>query len=108
MVLLRTIYGGAVMAFIKVQKLVLDEGGKVTSGSAAVVKTVYDSTYGGKSRHWVRECLGKIVTLYAERKKYCSFLPSAAWSITIAYRTVSKRWAAKIQGLENLDCLQIL
>lgn len=56
------------MAFIKVQKLVLDEDGKVKSGSAAIVETEYDSTYSGKSRHRVRERLGKIVTLSVDRK----------------------------------------
>jgi hypothetical protein len=56
------------MAFIKVQKLVLDEDGKVKNGSAAIVETEYDSANSGKSRHRVRERLGKIVTLSVDRK----------------------------------------
>lgn len=68
MVLLRTIYEDTAMAFIKVQKLVLDEDGRVKSGSAAIVETAYDSTYSGKSRHRVRERLGKIITLSADGK----------------------------------------
>ena len=35
------------MAFIKVQKLVLSEDGKVLSGSAVIVDTVYDSSVKG-------------------------------------------------------------
>ena len=47
------------MSFIKVQKLVLSEDGKVLSGSAAIVDTIYDSSVKGRSRHKVREKLGK-------------------------------------------------
>ena len=47
------------MAFIKAQKIVRDENGVITSGSAAIVDTVYIST-GSKnhSKHIVREKLG--------------------------------------------------
>ena len=56
------------MAFIKIQKLVLSEEGKVVSGSAAIVDTVYDSSVKGRSRHIVRERLGKVVTVSPDRK----------------------------------------
>ena len=56
------------MAFIKVQKLVISEDGKVVSGSAAIVDTVYDNSVKGRSRHKVREKLGKVVTVSDDRK----------------------------------------
>ena len=52
------------MAFIKAQKVIRDEKGKITSGSAAIVDTVYVST--GKKNHSkqvVREKLGRILYL---------------------------------------------
>ncbi|MGN0906552.1 MAG: transposase [Bullifex sp.] len=56
------------MAFIKAQKLVFSDDGKVISGSAAIVDTVYDSSVKGRSRHKVREKLGKVITISADRK----------------------------------------
>ena len=56
------------MAFIKAQKLVFSDEGKVVSGSAAIVDTVYDSSVKGRSRHKVREKLGKVVTISEDRK----------------------------------------
>ncbi|MGM9768062.1 MAG: transposase [Candidatus Cryptobacteroides sp.] len=56
------------MSFIKVQKLVLSDDGRVASGSAAIVDTVYDSSVSGRSRHKVRERLGKVVTISDDRK----------------------------------------
>ena len=56
------------MAFIKVQKLVLSEDGNVVSGSAAVVDTLYDSSVKGRSRHRVRERLGKVISISDDRK----------------------------------------
>ena len=57
------------MAFIKAQKIVRDENGVITSGSAAIVDTVYIST-GSKnhSKHIVREKLGKVLYLSEDRK----------------------------------------
>ena len=57
------------MAFIKAQKIVRDENGVITSGSAAIVDTVYIST-GSKnhSKHNVREKLGKVLYLSEDRK----------------------------------------
>ena len=57
------------MAFIKAQKVVRDENGVITSGSAAIVDTVYVST-GSKnhSKHSVREKLGRVLYLSEDRK----------------------------------------
>lgn len=51
------------MAFIKTQKIIRDETGKIISGSAAIVDAVYVHT-GGKShsKQLVREKLGKVYT----------------------------------------------
>ena len=58
------------MAFIKAQKVVYDEKGNITSGSAAIVDTKYVST--GKashSQHVVREKLGRVLYLSDDRKR---------------------------------------
>ena len=58
------------MAFIKAQKVVYDEKGNITSGSAAIVDTKYVST--GKashSQHVVREKLGRVLYLSEDRKR---------------------------------------
>ena len=57
------------MAFIKAQKIIRDENGVITSGSAAVVDTVYVKT-GQKnhSKHVVREKLGKVLFLSDDKR----------------------------------------
>ena len=56
------------MAFIKVQKLVRDENGKITSGSASIIDTMYDPSRAGHSAHITRERLGKVVYISEDRK----------------------------------------
>lgn len=53
---------------LKFKKLKLDESGTVVSGSAAVVGSVYWPGSGSHSRQKVREWLGKVVSLSADRK----------------------------------------
>ena len=61
------------MAYIHVQKLVLDEDGRIKSGSASVMESVYepnkDGSKKGHSKHVQREKLGKIVWLSEDRRK---------------------------------------
>lgn len=56
------------MAFIKAQKLVYDEDGKISSGSAAVVDTIYDNTGKYHAKHKVREKLGKVLYLSQDKQ----------------------------------------
>lgn len=57
------------MAFIKAQKIVHDDSGRIISGSASLVDAVYVST-GSKahSRQRVRERLGRVLYLSEDRK----------------------------------------
>ena len=61
------------MTYIHVQKLVLDEDGRIKSGSASVMESVYepnkDGSKKGHSKHVQREKLGKIVWLSEDRRK---------------------------------------
>ncbi|MBN2861433.1 MAG: transposase [Sphaerochaetaceae bacterium] len=57
------------MAFIKVQKLVVNDDGSIRSGSASIMTTEYDSSYKGNSRHTTREKLGKVISISSDRKK---------------------------------------
>ena len=58
------------MAFIKAQKIIRDDSGRVISGSAAIVDAVYVST-GTKShsRQQVREKLGRVLYLSDDKKE---------------------------------------
>ena len=57
------------MAFIKAQKIVYDDSGRIISGSASVVDAVYVPTGGSAhSRQQVREKLGRVLYLSADRK----------------------------------------
>ena len=56
------------MAYIKTQKLVRDSAGRIISGSAAVVVTVYDPKANHHTRKIVRERLGKVLFLSEDKK----------------------------------------
>jgi len=57
------------MSFIKVQKLVTDNQGRILSGSASIVDSVYDkAAASGHSRQEVRENLGKVIRLSPDLK----------------------------------------
>ena len=61
--------GSNSMAFIKAQKVIRDETGKIKSGSAAIIDTIYVST-GQKShsKQVVREKLGRVLYLSDDHK----------------------------------------
>jgi len=90
------------MAFIKVQKLVRDEEGNVRSGSAAIVVSEYDPAVRGRSRHRVRERLGKIVTLDGEGKSGVFLSPTRG---LVAYDSVADAFSdiesgdGRVEGL---------
>ena len=57
------------MAFIKAQKIVRDDSGRIISGSASIVDTVYVRTgNSAHSRQQVREKLGRVLYLTDDRK----------------------------------------
>ena len=58
------------MAFIKAQKIIRDDSGRIISGSAAIVDAVYVST-GTKShsKQQVREKLGRVLYLSDDKKE---------------------------------------
>ena len=57
------------MAFIKSQKIVRDDSGKIVSGSAAIVESIYVPGEGkSHSKHQVRERLGKVLFLEEDKK----------------------------------------
>ena len=57
------------MAFIKPQKIVRDDQGRIISGSASIVDTVYVPTgRNAHSKQQVREKLGRVLYLTEERK----------------------------------------
>ena len=56
------------MAFIKAQKVRKDSDGKIISGSAAIVDTVYGHFGSYHSKHVVREKLGKVLFLSDDGK----------------------------------------
>ena len=56
------------MAFIKAQKVRRDDSGKIISGSAAIVDTIYGHYGSYHSKHEVRERLGKVISLSDDGK----------------------------------------
>ncbi len=79
------------MAFIKAQKVVYDEKGNITSGSAAIVDTKYVST--GKashSQHVVREKLGRVLYLSEDRKRGIFLSPTRGLVEYDARRVIEK------------------
>ena len=83
------------MAFIKAQKVIRDENGTITSGSAAIVDTVYVST-GSKnhSRHTVREKLGRVLYLSDDKKSGVFMSPTRGLveynAVTDSFESVSR------------------
>ena len=75
------------MAFIKIQKLVRDNSGKIISGSAAIVDTEYVKT-GNKShcKHIVREKLGKVLYISEDKKSGIFISPTRG---LVEYNSVS-------------------
>ena len=61
------------MVYIHLQKLVRDEDGKIRSGSASIMESVYEQNKEGSkkghSKHVQREKLGKVVWLSEDRRK---------------------------------------
>ena len=85
------------MAFIKAQKIVRDENGTITSGSAAIVDTAYVST-GQKnhSKQTVREKLGKVLYLSEDRKSGIFMSPTRG---LVEYDSVSDTF----EGVDRED-----
>ena len=91
------------MAFIKVQNLKRSDDGAVINGTAAVSVTEYDASMKGRSRHKVRENLGKIVWLSEDKKDGIFLSPSRGLieysSVSDAFTTVV-RTDKRVAGLD--------
>lgn len=57
------------MPFIKAQKVIYDENGKISSGSAAIVDTYYGDFGTYHAKHTVREKLGKVLWLSDDKRR---------------------------------------
>ena len=80
------------MAFIKAQKIVYDESGRIISGSASVVDAVYVRTGGNAhSRQQVREKLGRVLYLSKDRKKGVFLSPTRG---LVEYDSVSDSFSS--------------
>lgn len=74
------------MAFIKVQKLVINDDGTIASGSAAICDTIYGNFGSYHAKHRVRERLGKVLYLSKDRKNGIFLSPTRGLT---AYDAVS-------------------
>ena len=75
------------MSFIKAQKIVYDNSGRIISGSASLVDAVYISTGGrAHSRQQVRERLGRVLYLSENRKRGIFLSPTRG---LVEYDTLS-------------------
>lgn len=64
------------MPFIKIQKLKYDENGKIESGSASIVDTIYVPGRSAHSKQSIRERLGKIIELAPDHRSGKFISPS--------------------------------
>ncbi len=80
------------MAFIKKQKIVYDESGRIISGSASLVDTVYVRTgSSAQSRQQTREKLGKVLYLSEDGKSGIFLSPTRG---LVAYDAVSDSFSS--------------
>ena len=67
------------LGFIKTQKITLDENGKIVSGSASIVDTVYGNYGAYHSKQQVRERLGRVFTSARIKEAAFSSRQPAGW-----------------------------
>ncbi len=98
------------MAFIKAQKLVYNEEGKIQSGSAAIVDTHYGNYGTYHARHTVREKLGKVLWLSEDKKSGIFMTPTRGLveynASTDVFSTVEKD-DKRLTGTETFPSTQI-
>ncbi len=91
------------MAFIKTQKIVRDESGKIISGSASIVETIYGNFGTYHAKHKVRERLGRIIFLSEDKKSGVFLSPTRGLveydSISDTFSDVAKN-DSRISGAE--------
>ena len=89
------------MAFIKAQKVICDDNGRIISGSASIVDAVYVHT-GRKShsRQQVRERLGKVLYLSDDRKSGVFLSPTRG---LVAYDAVTDSFALVEKGDPRIE-----
>lgn len=64
------------LGFIKTQKITLDENGKIVSGSASIVDTVYGNYGAYHSKQQVRERLGRVIYLSKDKRSGIPLSPT--------------------------------
>ena len=98
------------MAFIKTQKLVYDEKGNITSGSAAIMDTIYGKFGSYHAKHTVRERLGKVVFLSEDKKSGVFLSPTRG---LVQYDVESDSFSpvstedARVSGTKQIPPMQI-
>lgn len=78
------------MAFLRVQKLKRNDEGQVVSGSAELIRSVYDRENRHKNRQELVESLGKVVWYDKEGKKIIVFSPSRG---LVEYNDITKSFS---------------
>lgn len=92
------------MAFIKVQKLVRDSSGTITSGSAAIVESIYVSGKKIHSKQKVRERLGKVISLASDKKSGIFLSPTRG---LVEYDVVSDSFSSVSPDDKATKCLSV-
>ena len=98
------------MAFIKAQKVIYDENGKISSGSAAIVDTYYGNFGNYHAKHTVREKLGKVLWLSQDKKSGVFMSPTRGLveynAVTDVFSSVDKS-DERLGGTETFPTTQI-
>lgn len=92
------------MAFIKVQKLVMNDDGTIASGSAAICDTIYGNFGSYHAKHRVRERLGKVLFLSQDRKSGIFLSPTRGLT---AYNALSDSFQSVDPNDERIKSFNI-
>ncbi|MCH4034270.1 MAG: transposase [Lachnospiraceae bacterium] len=92
------------MAFIKSQKIVRDESGNITSGSAAIVDTKYGDFGSYHAKHTVREKLGKVIWLSSDKKSGIFLSPTRG---LVEYNVQTDTFSSVGKDDSRLKCADI-
>ncbi len=88
------------MAFIKTQKIVRDDSGKIISGSASIVDTIYGKYGTYHAKHKTRERLGRVISLSDDKKSGVFLSPTRG---LVEYDSTSDTFSDVVRDDERIS-----
>ncbi len=88
------------MAFIKTQKIVRDDSGRIISGSASIVDTIYGNYGTYHAKHKTRERLGRVIFLSDDKKSGVFLSPTRG---LVEYNSTSDTFSDVVREDERIS-----